>query len=247
MHPQLPALIELQTIDLRIAELHERDRKIPLLAATAEATLDTAKRELHSLTVTLESLSKERRDYERDLESHEGQLDKVRGRLRELKTNKEYQAHLFEIEMGNKKKGELEERILTLMERIETYQEQARQAKNRMAEAEQSFLAEKARLDAQATSLRQELSELSEKRQSIEAGMDRAVLSHYNKVRARRKDVAVAPVRNGICSGCRLQLPPQLVAQVRRSDALLNCPYCYRMLYWEGEPVSLSPSANHHD
>jgi hypothetical protein len=46
-----------------------------------------------------------------------------------------------------------------------------------------------------------------------------------------------------MCAGCRLQIPPQLIAQVRRSDDLHVCPYCRRMLYWEGEIPTESASA----
>jgi hypothetical protein len=38
-----------------------------------------------------------------------------------------------------------------------------------------------------------------------------------------------------MCSGCRLQIPPQLIAEVKRSQDLHTCPYCHRMLYWDGE------------
>ena len=37
-----------------------------------------------------------------------------------------------------------------------------------------------------------------------------------------RKGFAVAEVKDGSCGGCRLQLPPQLVAEVRRGDELLD-------------------------
>ena len=46
----------------------------------------------------------------------------MKSRLSELKSNKEYQAHLFEIEVANKKKGVIEEKILLCMEKIEQLQ-----------------------------------------------------------------------------------------------------------------------------
>ena len=46
----------------------------------------------------------------------------MKSRLSELKSNKEYQAHLFEIEVANKKKGSIEEKILLCMEKIEQLQ-----------------------------------------------------------------------------------------------------------------------------
>lgn len=242
MHPQLPPLIELQVIDLRILEIKEQHRKIPALIEAAEAPLREARNQLKTATAALEALTKERRERERELEIHEAQVEKLRGRLMELKTNKEYQAHLFEIEMANKKKGEIEEQILTVLERIDTCQEEVRQAKNRVAEAERVFLQEKSRQEALTADLQKELDQLERKQKEVASGVEPAILNQYNKVKAMRKDLAVTPVRNGICFGCRLQLPPQLVAEVKRTDALLTCPYCHRILYWEGEPVSVPVS-----
>jgi hypothetical protein len=46
-----------------------------------------------------------------------------------------------------------------------------------------------------------------------------------------------------MCAGCRLQIPPQLIAEVKRSEDLHACPYCRRMLYWEGELPAEPPTA----
>ena len=243
MNPQLSPLIELQVLDLRLLEIAEQHKKTPSLIEAAEFPLREAQQQLKALTGALETLTKERRDRERDLEVHEAQVDKLRARLSELKTNKEYQAHLFEIEMANKKKGDIEEQILTYMERIEQHQEQAKQAKTKAGEMERIFAQEKSRLEDLATRLAEELSQLEQKRAALAALVEPALLARYNKLKAARRD-ALAPVRNGICFGCRLQLPPQLVAEVKRSDALQSCSYCHRILYWEGETVSVPAAAS---
>ncbi|MBI4401288.1 MAG: hypothetical protein HY581_06625 [Nitrospirae bacterium] len=240
MNPQLPPLIELQALDLRIVEIKELQRKTPELIASAEAPLREATRLLKEATVSVEALTKERRGRERDLEAHEAQTEKLKARLTELKTNKEYQAYLFEIEMANKKKGEIEEQILVLMEGIETKQQEVKRAQAKVAEAERQFAQEKNRLEALAAGLVKELAELEEKQRVLTATVDKELLDRYAKLKAARKDLALAPVRDGICCGCRLQLPPQLVAEVKRSDVLQTCSYCHRILYWEGEPVNAS-------
>jgi predicted nucleic acid-binding Zn-ribbon protein len=242
LNPQLPPLIDLQTLDLRIQEITEQHRKIPVLLDAAEAPLRESQLQMNQSATALEASTKERRDRERDLDVHEGQVDKLRARLTELKTNKEYQAHLFEIEMANKKKGEIEEHILTLMERVEQQQQAAKDAKARAMEAEKIYTGEKQRLESQAATLKAELTELEKKRAQLAQAVDSSLLARYNKLKGSRKD-ALAPVRNGICFGCRLQLPPQLVAEVKRSDALLSCSYCHRILYWEGEAVTESVGA----
>jgi predicted nucleic acid-binding Zn-ribbon protein len=235
LNPQLSSLIELQALDLRILEIKEQDRKIPSILQAAETPLQEARQHLQRATASVETLTKERRDRERDLEAHEAQVGK-------LKTNKEYQAHLFEIEMANKKKGEIEEQILTLMERVEKQQEEAKQAEARASEAERMFAQEKVRLETLAAGLGVELAQLDQKQNQVAGQVDKSLFARYTKLKAGRKDLALAPIRNGICAGCRLQLPPQLVAEVKRSDELQTCTYCHRILYWEGEPVS-APTA----
>jgi predicted nucleic acid-binding Zn-ribbon protein len=242
LNPQLSSLIELQALDLRILEIKEQDRKIPSILQAAETPLQEARQHLQRATASVETLTKERRDRERDLEAHEAQVGKLRARLMELKTNKEYQAHLFEIEMANKKKGEIEEQILTLMERVEKQQEEAKQAEARASEAERMFAQEKVRLETLAAGLGVELAQLDQKQNQVAGQVDKSLFARYTKLKAGRKDLALAPIRNGICAGCRLQLPPQLVAEVKRSDELQTCTYCHRILYWEGEPVS-APTA----
>lgn len=243
MNPQLAPLVELQALDLRIGEIKEQQRKTPQLVEAAEAPLREATRLLKDATATVEQLMKERRDRERDLEAHEAQIDKFKAGLTELKTNKEYQARLFEIEMANKKKGEVEEQILLLMERIEAKQKEVAQAKAQATEAERVFAQEKQRLEANVAGLQSELAQLEQKQGDVASKLDRVLLDRYNKLKATKKELALAPIRNGTCFGCKLQLPPQLVAEVKRSQELLSCNYCQRILYWEGGPAAEQPVA----
>jgi len=215
LNPQLQPLVDLQALDLRIMDIKEKQKKIPHLIETAEAPLRSAAQQLKDMTTSGETLVKERRDRERDLEIHEAQVEKLRARLTELKTNKEYQAHLFEIEMANKKKGEIEEQILTLMERVEKGQQETKQAQTRAKEAERLFVQEKTRLETLSAGLAAELAQLDQKRSKAGALLDKT------------------------CFGCRLQLHPQLVAEVKRSDQLQTCTYCQRILYWDGEPLTV--------
>jgi predicted nucleic acid-binding Zn-ribbon protein len=241
LNPSLKPLIDLQSLDLRIVEIKEQQRRIPEQKATAEAVLQDSRRRLQDITTSAESLAKERRSVERDLESHEAQIQKLRARLAELKTNKEYQAHLFEIEMANKKKSEIEDRILSYMEQIERTQQEIKQIQASLAEAERTYNREQTQLQALAEKLAAELANLEESRAQVARLLDKELLDRYNRLRSKLKALALAPIRNGICFGCRLQLPPQLVAEVKRSDVLQSCSYCQRILYWEGEPSQVAP------
>ena len=238
MNLQLSPLIELQKIDLRIAEVKEQRRKIPERLEVNEAPLRAAKRVLQDAAASTEALVKDRRSREQDLEAHEDRIGKMKDRAAQLKTNQEYQAHLFEVELANKKKGELEEKILLAMEQIEQTQRIMADAQAKLNESEGVFTKEKAALNERDRALAAELAELDIKQKTLSGEVEKTLLARYNKLKTTRKDQALALLKDGICLGCRLQLPPQLVSQVKRAQDVHTCPYCYRMLYWEGEPAT---------
>ncbi len=236
MNLQLSPLIELQKLDLRIADLKEQRRKVPERLEEYESPLREAKRVLQEASASTEALIKERRSHEKDLEAHEDRIGKMKDRAAQLKTNQEYQAHLFEVELANKKRGEIEEKILLAMEQIEQTQRTMTDAQAKLKESEALFVKEKAKLDEKDRGLAIELAELEGKQRLLAGQVDKSLLARYNKLKITRKEQALALIKDGICVGCRLQLPPQLVSQVKRGEEVHTCPYCYRMLYWEGEP-----------
>jgi predicted nucleic acid-binding Zn-ribbon protein len=235
LNQNLSPLIALQKLDLRIMEINNQRRKIPERLQKVESPLREAQQLLQQTNTAIEILIKERRSHEKDLEAHEAHTEKMKSRLSELKSNKEYQAHLFEIEVANKKKGDFEEKILLCMDKIEQLQRTAKEAQEKLTVIEKAFEQEKQVVDELEHSLSTELAGLEAQQQTYSAHVEKGLLSRYNKIKAARKDQALAEIKEGICSGCRLQLPPQLISEVKRSQDLHTCPYCRRMLYWDGE------------
>ena len=240
----LSPLIALQKLDLRILEVNTQRRKIPERFQMIDAPLQEASLLLQQTNAAIELLVKERRSHEKDLEAHEAHTEKMRSRLSDLKSNKEYQAHLFEIEVANKKKGDFEEKILLCMEKIEQLQQTAKEAQEKVSVAEKAFAQEKRVLDDLAKKLSAELADLESQQQAHSAHVEKGLLSRYNAIKSARKDQALAEIKGATCSGCRLQLPPQLISEVKRGEDLQTCPYCRRMLYWDGQiPVGTGSSS----
>jgi len=244
LNQNVSPLIELQKVDLRLIEINEFRRKVPERLHAVELPLRDATQLLNSTRAAVEIAVKERRSYEKDLEVHEAQTDKMKSRLSDLKTNKEYQAHLFEIELANKKRGDIEENILVCMEKIDQLERREKEIQENVRSMETVFAQEKKMLDEQDHALAEELAQLEVRQREASAQVEKSLLERYNQIKAARKDQALAAVRGGICGGCRLQIPPQLIAEVKRSEDLHVCPYCRRMLYWEGEPVVEAPSVS---
>jgi len=231
VNSQLQFLIELQKLDLRIFQIQDAQRKAPALLKAAETPLQDLLSRLQALKNTGETLATQQRSAERELATQEDSLHKVRSRLSELKTNKEYQAHLFEIEQARKKKDSIEESVLETMQRVEENEKAVKELEEQAKEAQKVFDVEKGRLESQIDELAKELADLNQQQQTVADTVEKPLLTRYNRLKTMRKGFAVAEVQDAACGGCRLQLPPQLVAEVRRGDALLDCSYCHRILY----------------
>ena len=98
MKEQLELLIQLQELDLQLNQHKEEQKNLPEKVQIAQKSLDQAKETLSLLKNALDLLNKERKEKEQALQTSEEKITKLKGRLTELKTNKEYQAHLLEIE-----------------------------------------------------------------------------------------------------------------------------------------------------
>ena len=138
----------------------------------------------------------------------EEHLQKLRGRLNDLKTNKEYQAHLFEIELGRKKKDSLEEALLGVLEQVEQNENEQKEVEAQVKEVEQAFEQAKEKLDSTNLSLDQELSTLEREHRALTEQVDRGLLARYLKLKTLRKGFAIAKGQRRSMFGLSFAAPP---------------------------------------
>ena len=232
MNEQLRLLIRLQDLDTRIDLLHGKRERMPQTIEEARIPIEKAKADYEKSKTLYESLSRERRDKETELTTWEQKLDKLNHRTSEIKTNKEYQAHLAEIETAKREKSNLEEALLVLMDQLDLIKKDA-DVKNRVvAEEEGRFEREKQRLEAEMVTAEEELNQLEQESKSVSVKIEDRLLKEYHQLRATRKGLGVVPIKEGTCLGCRLALPPQLFADVRKNEKIITCSHCFRILYW---------------
>lgn len=228
---QLDLLIQLQEIDLQLNQLKEEQKNLPEKLKVAQQPLDAARQTLTDAKNALELLNKERKEKEQALQTAEEKITKLKSRLTELKTNKEYQAHLLEIEAANAEKGKTEEFLLVAMEQVDAVKKDL-VGKEAAAKAEEAkFNAEKNLMDERLNQLSEGVKKLEKEWGTVAEKIDKRHLDEYKRLSAVRKGLAVAPLKGNICTGCHFSLPPQLIAEVKMRERILTCTYCHRMLY----------------
>ena len=232
---ELERLVELQRLDSEIALLEAAAAAIPGQIREIEEQVRQARAILEAATADTDRMQKLRRQKERELEELSGQLKKRQSRLFEIKTNQEYTAVLKEIEGLKDRISSIEEEILLLFEEIETAVKSQEEQKGRVRSQEAEFASDRQRKEAELRELQSRLKASQAARKGQSKVIDSSLLQQYFRLLKSRAGLAVAPARNGSCEGCHVALTPQLYNEVRRSEEILTCERCGRILYyWSG-------------
>ena len=180
----------------------------------------------------LEEFEKERRKKEKELELEKEKIKKFESKLYEVKTNKEYQALLKEIETAKKANDKEEEEIIEIMVKIEELKKDFESTSKTLKDKEKVAEVEKKKLLNEADSIEKTIKDLTQQRDNLLSVVDKTLRDTYNRLISRRGGMAVVNVKNGVCLGCFMNIPPQLFIEVTKNNRLILCPSCNRIFYF---------------
>lgn len=233
MVQQLSLLIQLQEMDIKIRALTEKQKRFPDIAASFERRRSQNKEELDRTKENLQTAQKNKRDREKDLEAGAQKVEKLKSRTTEIKTNKEYQALLKEIETAEKENKTIEDEILVFMEKIDGAAAQIAEAEKRANEEEAAIAVEQKDQEEVFARTEAELKTAVQQRQEAAAAIEKQILLQYQKL-LNSIGTALAEARGEACSGCFMSIPPQVFVNVKKNENVINCPNCGRILYYKG-------------
>ncbi len=224
-------LINLQETDTRIIEKRLFIEKIPLRILEVDQPLKQAKADLEKLKQRTESMAKKKRDKELLLEETGEKIKKMKARVSELKTNKEYQAHLKEMESFENEITVMEDEILVAMEELDAALKQQKGKEKDVQEETEKLNVFKKQLDEEVLKYEDELSGLREQRSRLVGSIDPDIYDKYMLLLRTGGGVAVTQARNELCTGCNMNIPPQLYVEIRKNEEVIQCPQCLRILF----------------
>jgi len=232
---QLELLWELQKIDLNLKGIEEgRDRYPKELKRLDEKHRIETER-IQQEKEKIESLEKERRGREGRLVTEQEKVKRAEGRMFEIKTNKEYQALLAEIEIIKASNSREEEEVLRVLEEIDEVKKNLAKREKEVAANLEKIEAEKKRIQEKMALDDEGYKKHMERREILAKQLESKLYRLYSTLKERRRNVSVVRVINETCQGCFLNIPPQLFREVQKNNELIQCPHCSRILYWEGD------------
>ena len=230
----LRLLIELQEIEKKVRTLTEQKARAPIQIALMKEKESEAAVRVEEKQEMLKSAQRSRKELEREVEGLEGRHTKSKQRLLEVKSNKEYQATLKEIDDIEDLIRRREDRILEQMEVAESVANEVREYERLLSEARKRLGQEGTQLEKEAAKADTFIASLEKEKERLKPQIPVETWQKYQLLSANRGGIALAPVNQSTCQVCHMNLPPQLFIDLQRNEKMMYCPNCQRILYWVG-------------
>ncbi len=150
------------------------------------------------------------------------------GSVRNPKELEDIQAELVYLRQSQ---SDQEEKLLSLMESSEESKAKMLVLERQLHNAEVEKQQEYDRLVKEKAALLENLALLQKQRDELSSTIKLEHLGVYERLRTKGQSQSVVKIERGLCQGCRIALPTQLIQSARKSESLTHCPSCSRILY----------------
>jgi predicted nucleic acid-binding Zn-ribbon protein len=215
-------------LDARRASLADAESRV---GETEE--LVQARERVTRLKQTLEEAEKQQREQEWEIDDLREKIEPVEKKLYggTIRNPKELEGLQQDVESLRRRQRVLEDRDLEIMVAVEEAQRESSEAQQVLAEVQAAWEVEQERLARQQEELRSEIAALKQRRAEQSGLVESSVLGLYENLRTTRQGRAVAKVERGLCQGCRISLPMNIVRRARGGTEIVQCSSCERILY----------------
>lgn len=231
MRDSIDLLIQLQDMDVGVAKLKiDIDKGI-----NEQKRLENEKNEIETRITELENSMKEF-----DIQLHQKTLDVEEAKasiakFREQRNFIKKPRELFALDREI-------ENVLKTMKTVEAEMKKVdadKIAKQDDFNKEQEFSTQKneeisiveTKNNEMKASTQTTLDEYDAKRKALVEQIPDELLKLYNFLYEKMDGKALAKIQDEACSECFINLPPQLINEVKRGDKIIRCPSCQRILY----------------
>ena len=105
---------------------------------------------------------------------------------------------------------------------------------------EQNYRANKEKVETLKKDIENEKSETEKEllkvqgiREKVIEAVDSEVYDQYFMLLEICGGLAVIDVKDEICQGCNMNIPPQLFVELKKNEEIYNCPQCRRILFYK--------------
>jgi len=232
---QIRKLVLLQIMDEEIFRFKRDLRERPVELEALKVEFESKKVTLKGLEEKLKAVQVVQKDLELTLKVKEEGISKADASLALLKTNKEYQARLLEIENLKADKSIVEEKILLGFDVVDAARKALETERAVVAQFEKEFNARKKQIDDDMAVIADQLKVKESQRARVSPEIRPDCLSRYERVLKNKDGLGIVKVEGHTCGGCYMHLTEQVMNELKKYEQIISCDQCARLLYLEDD------------
>ena len=229
---QLDNLIQLQRIGNEINLISRMLDTIATRLENLENELTLYEKKVEDEKMICLEFKRQYRSFEIDLQAKQSQIIKSKEKLRSVKTNKEYNFTLKEIDTLKEQNSHLEDEILELLYRIDEADKAVLKSQKEYNQTKSDITTRMDAVSAEELDGKNKLAELNKNCSALETKINKDLLVKFKLLKEKIAGPSISPVINAVCQGCNLNIPPQMYIELQRIENLKFCPNCQRIIYW---------------
>jgi predicted nucleic acid-binding Zn-ribbon protein len=230
--------MRLQEVDSIILSIRGEIELLPDKLGKSRARLREVKKSFEANKVRYEKAGNERKQKEAELEDLQEKIGRLKAKSTEIKTNKEYEAYLKEVQSFEDSKDLIEDEILNIMENLDALEKDVKKEEENLRNTEERFNQEEKVLENEKRELHSKMEKYKAKRQDLVNKTDKELYEKYMSIMKNSGGVAVVQTKNEVCFGCHTNIPPQLYNDIKSGSDIFTCYHCNRFLFYKDEAVS---------
>ncbi len=228
----LRKLIELQVFDSEIQDLEQQFYSIPESLNSIKIRIQNLDDQFSKMNAVVSAQETELKQLAQEQADTSARFDKYQGQLMQVKTNKEYDAVLAEIENCQKVLRDNEEKQMEGQEKLEKLQLEKGKIEAECLKFKAEYVPLLQELETKYAIVKNEFDLKTADRQEKIASIPKTIFSRYEKIRKGTDGRAVvAIIRGSACGGCYQALPKHTINEILRNNRVINCEHCGRILY----------------
>lgn len=231
VHPDVAALLELQSDD---AQVYAVEQQLDALAPRLRALEAEQAREEQALQRARETLDREDQRY-RDLRDriaqHREAQERHQAHLDAITNMRQATAAMTELEHSRRMIADAERDVEIMGRRLQEQRKGVEEREQSLAALVARIGETRAELEARRSELDGQLKEAMARRNARANAVPRSLLGRYDRIRTRKRERTVVPLRGTSCSNCDTMLPLQRRNAMSGSGQVEVCEGCGVLLY----------------
>ncbi len=235
MNKYLKELITLNNYDLSIDKLIPQEESVKKPLTSLQNKKSKLEAQLVKLDETIKSTILKKSKNELNISDLKDKLKEIDEKLGKVKTEKELRALNLEQELAKEQIDGANEDIERLDKIQEQKKQEAEEIETEINKINQDISLIEIEITEKLESLENQKKAIYENREKLIAEMTPNIYRHYQKIKKWAGNTAVSPIRHQACMGCHMKISDKVYAEAIKSEEIVSCPHCGRVLYIEQE------------